>query len=54
VDPRLAEPPGMRTDRRLATHWTRYREQVTDALGDAFLDTLVARLRRHIQPRQAC
>jgi hypothetical protein len=49
VDPRLSEPPGMSSDRRLAARWTRYREQVAEALGDAFLDTLIARLRRHLR-----
>jgi hypothetical protein len=54
VDPRLSEPPGMSSDRRLAARWLRYREQVAEALGDAFLDTLIARLRRHLRAGEAC
>jgi hypothetical protein len=49
VDPRLAEPPGIRAHRGLARVWTRYGEQIFEALGEAFVDTLIARLRRHIR-----
>ncbi len=50
VDQRLAEPPGMGPESRFASRWARYGEQVEEALGDAFLDTLVARLERHLTP----
>lgn len=54
VDSRLAEPPGLDADRRLATRWKRHGEQVGEALGEAFLDTLIARLRHHIRGPQPC
>ncbi len=54
VDPQLAKPPGLASDERLDRHWKRYGEQVQDALGDAFFDTLIARLRHHISPLPPC
>lgn len=50
IDSQLAEPPGIRSDPRLARRWERYGAQVKEALGDALLETLVRRLRPHLSP----
>ena len=50
VDPRLATPPGIATDPLLAARWTVHRAQTAELLGDAVIDALAARLRRHLRP----
>jgi hypothetical protein len=50
VDPRLAQPPGVAASAALAQRWAAHREQVGELLGDAVLDALAARLRRHLVP----
>lgn len=49
VDPRLAVPPGVDSEPRLAERWRIHREQVVAGVGEAVIDTLVSRLRRHIR-----
>jgi hypothetical protein len=48
VDPRLAIPPGVEEDTVLAERWMRHRAQVLEGVGDAVVDTLAGRLRRHL------
>jgi hypothetical protein len=48
VDSRLTEPPGLRQESSLARRWDRHREQVAHGVGDAVIETLAARLRRHM------
>lgn len=48
VDPRLAAPPGLLDDPRLAARWQIHRDQVWDALGAALVEGLAERLRRHL------
>jgi hypothetical protein len=50
VDPRLAEPPGLRQEIALAEEWDRHREQVRVAVGEAVIETLAGRLRLHLTP----
>ncbi|HEX3757776.1 MAG TPA: hypothetical protein VHW23_03680, partial [Kofleriaceae bacterium] len=50
VDPRLATPPGVATNRLLAARWAVHRAQTAELLGDAVIDALAARLRRHLRP----
>jgi len=48
VDPRLAAPAGLDRLPDLARRWAAHRAQVADAVGDAVIDTLAGRLRRHL------
>jgi hypothetical protein len=48
VDPRLAEPPGLADDPRLAQRWRAHRAQVAEGVGEAVIETLVARLQRRL------
>jgi hypothetical protein len=48
VDPRLAEPPGINGDGVLQRRWRQHRGQVVDGVGEAVIDTLATRLRRHL------
>jgi len=50
VDPRLAIPPGVEEDAVLADRWMRHRAQVLEGVGEATVDTLAGRLRRHLTP----
>jgi len=50
VDPRLAEPPGLRAEIELATEWDLHRKQVAAAVGEAVIETLSGRLRQHLTP----
>jgi hypothetical protein len=50
VDPRLATPPGIAGQPALAARWAVHRAQTAELLGDAVLDALVTRLRRHLRP----
>jgi hypothetical protein len=47
VDPRLASPPGVAEMPRLAQRWKVHRTQSAELLGDATIDALAQRLRRH-------
>jgi len=49
VDPRLAVPPGLDGEPALARRWAAHRAQVTEAVGEAVIDTLAGRLRRHLR-----
>jgi hypothetical protein len=48
VDPRLAAPPGLASDARLAARWEVHRAQAKEALGSALIEGLAERLRRHL------
>ena len=48
VDPRLAAPPGLEGDPRLAARWQVHRAQVEESLGTALIEGLAERLRRHL------
>jgi hypothetical protein len=50
VDPRLAQPPGIGALPALERRWRVHRAQAAELLGDAVLDALAARLRRHLTP----
>jgi hypothetical protein len=50
VDPRLALPPGISKLPGLAARWKVHRAQSAELLGDAVIDALAARLRRHLRP----
>ncbi len=50
VDPRLAIPPGVERDPPLARRWGAHRAQALELLGEALIDALAARLRRHLRP----
>jgi hypothetical protein len=50
VDPRLAAPPGMSAAPGLSARWIVHRAQTAELLGDAVIDALAARLRRHLRP----
>ena len=49
VDPRIAMPPGVESMPGLLARWRVHRAQTAELLGDAVLDALVARLRRHLR-----
>ncbi|MDQ3366193.1 MAG: hypothetical protein M3680_12270 [Myxococcota bacterium] len=49
VDPRLAMPPGLRAIPALERRWKVHRAQTQELLGDAVIDALAARLRRHLR-----
>jgi len=51
VDPRIATPPGLTAVPALATRWRVHRAQVAELLGDAVIDALAGRLRRHLRPQ---
>ncbi|MBT8492896.1 MAG: hypothetical protein KJO07_07525 [Deltaproteobacteria bacterium] len=48
VDRRLAEPPGLDSDRRVAARWQQHRAQVEQDVGEAVIETLAGRLARHL------
>ncbi|HTM19460.1 MAG TPA: hypothetical protein VL172_03100 [Kofleriaceae bacterium] len=48
VDARLAEPPGIDADTALRKRWRQHRAQVVEGVGEAVIDTLATRLRRHL------
>jgi hypothetical protein len=50
VDPRLATLPGVAAMPMLAARWNVHRTQTAELLGDAVIDALAARLRRHLRP----
>jgi hypothetical protein len=50
VDPRLATPPGIDKLPALDRRWRMHRAQTAELLGDAVIDALAARLRRHLRP----
>jgi hypothetical protein len=50
VDPRLAIPPGVEAVPQLANRWMAQRAQARDLLGEAQLDALAARLKKHLRP----
>ncbi|HEU4726900.1 MAG TPA: hypothetical protein VFT22_03395, partial [Kofleriaceae bacterium] len=49
VDPRLATPPGVAAIPALWARWRVHRAQTAELLGDAVIDALAARLRRHLR-----
>jgi hypothetical protein len=51
VDSRLATPPGIAAVPLLAARWNVHRQQTAELLGDAVIDALAARLRRHLRPQ---
>jgi hypothetical protein len=53
VEPRLAVPPGVLEDEPLARRWNGHRAQVVEAVGDAVIETLAARLARHFGGKAA-
>lgn len=48
VDPRLGVPPGVADDAAVADRWMRQRAQVFEGVGEAVVETLAGRLRRHL------
>ena len=48
VDPRLATPPGLDAEPDLAQRWAVHRAQVVEGVGEAVIETLASRLRRHL------
>lgn len=53
VDPRIATPPGIDKLPALERRWKMHRAQTAELLGDAVIDALAARLRRHLRPTPA-
>ena len=49
VDPRLATPPGISQVPQLAQRWKVHRAQAAELLGDAVIEALATRLRRHFR-----
>jgi hypothetical protein len=49
VDPRLAVPPGVNSVPALARRWKVHRAQTAELVGDAVIDALATRLRRHLR-----
>jgi hypothetical protein len=49
VDARLAEPPGLDGDAALRKRWRQHRAQVVEGVGEAVIDTLAGRLKRHLR-----
>lgn len=49
VEPRLATPPGIDEDPALDRRWKVHRAQSAELLGDAVLESLAQRLRRHLR-----
>jgi hypothetical protein len=50
VDPRIATPPGVAMVPGLLARWQVHRAQTHELLGEAVLDSLAQRLRRHVRP----
>lgn len=50
VDARVATPPGIDAIPALAKRWHVHRGQAAELLGEAVIDALAARLRRHLRP----
>ena len=48
IDPRLGAPPGVEDDPLVGERWRRHRTQVVEGVGEAVIDTLAGRLRRHM------
>lgn len=48
IDPRLAVPPGVTEDLVLSDRWVRHRAQVVEGVGEAVVESLAGRLRRHL------
>ncbi|MGE0550797.1 MAG: hypothetical protein AB7O24_24250 [Kofleriaceae bacterium] len=55
VDPRIAKPPGVAETPALERRWKAQRTQAAELLGDAVIEALATRLRRHLRgvPRNA-
>lgn len=49
VEPRLSIPPGIEGVPALASRWMVHRQQTADLLGEAVIDALASRLRRHFR-----
>ena len=49
VDPRLSIPPGVEGVSALAKRWMVHRAQASELLGDAVIDALAQRLKRHLR-----
>lgn len=49
VDPRIATPPGLGAVPVLAGRWRVHRTQTVELLGEAVIDALTGRLRRHLR-----
>ena len=52
VEPRLAIPPGIEGVPALANRWMVHRAQTSELLGEAVVDALASRLRRHFRLSQ--
>ncbi len=50
VDARVALPPGLLDEPMLRRRWQAHRRQVAEELGEAFIEALHGRLRRHFTP----
>jgi hypothetical protein len=50
VDERLARPPGVEDDAKLAARFTLHRSQASTLLGESVIEGLAERLRRHLTP----
>jgi len=50
VDKRLAEPPGVQDDAKLAARFEVHRRQAASLLGESVIEGLADRLRRHLTP----
>jgi hypothetical protein len=48
VDPRLAVPPGMAAEAVWQRRWLAFKAQATELVGQPMIDSLVARLARHL------
>nr|HEX4313024.1 hypothetical protein [Kofleriaceae bacterium] len=53
VDPRLSIPPGVESSPALSRRWGVHRAQTLELLGEALIDALAARLRRHLRSEAA-
>ena len=53
VDRRLSIPPGVEAMPALANRWMAHRAQARDLLGEAQVDALAQRLKRHLRPSPA-
>ncbi len=49
VDARISAPPGIADAPGLSRRWVAHRAQTTELLGDAFIEALATRLRRHLR-----
>ena len=53
VDPRIATPPGLAQVPNMLARWRAHRAQAQELLGDALIDALAERLRRHLRVARA-